>query len=326
VARKKIEIHETKSAPEYEKWFHSTFGKELTEIRELSQKIAQQKELIDSVYSESYLSGCSKRQAYNTIMQTEARFEEIRQKHQAKARAQESTQKQNPDPDSLHQAKQKEESLQEELLRAAFEMMFGTKQKWQSKEHTYEEAFENFKKKVDQDHQSQEDDSFEEEKNDFPEDIAHSTARPLRPRLKEVYRYLVRKLHPDINPDTTPRKTELWHQVQKAYESQDLERLETLTALSEMLDKTWEKVESISTVKGLFKDLLSALKQLERRIRRERKSAAWKFHEKMKDPFKLKSLKSQSQRSLFKDYQILKRQNLEFESLIQEWSRPSKNR
>ena len=40
-AKKKIEEHETFNQPEYSKWFHSLFGKELTEIRELAESVSK---------------------------------------------------------------------------------------------------------------------------------------------------------------------------------------------------------------------------------------------------------------------------------------------
>src|SRR5258708_1552100 len=36
-------------------------------------------------------------------------------------------------------------------------------------------------------------------------------------RLKELYRTLVRQLHPDRNPKQSAREREFWHQVQAAY-------------------------------------------------------------------------------------------------------------
>src|SRR4051812_33109581 len=66
-AQRKLDLHETKSTPEFQKWLNSTFGKELTDIRELTQKVNEAEELVEEVYAESYLTGCSHRQAYEHI-------------------------------------------------------------------------------------------------------------------------------------------------------------------------------------------------------------------------------------------------------------------
>jgi hypothetical protein len=50
------------------------------------------------------------------------------------------------------------------------------------------------------------------------------SARPAAPvlagkRLKELYRAVVRRLHPDSQREMTAQKTEWWHQAQAAYEA-----------------------------------------------------------------------------------------------------------
>jgi hypothetical protein len=50
-------------------------------------------------------------------------------------------------------------------------------------------------------------------------------------RIKEIYRMLVRRLHPDTRADGDATVSALWHQVQEAYEARDLDRMETLLAL-----------------------------------------------------------------------------------------------
>lgn len=50
---------------------------------------------------------------------------------------------------------------------------------------------------------------------------AHASAR-----LKELYRAVVRRLHPDTQREMTAQKTEWWHQAQAAYEAGDAEQLE----------------------------------------------------------------------------------------------------
>ncbi len=53
--------------------------------------------------------------------------------------------------------------------------------------------------------------------------------------LKRLYRYIVKKLHPDANPDATEAELALLNKAQKAYAEGDLE---TLREIAEQLDDT----------------------------------------------------------------------------------------
>ncbi|WP_029319448.1 J domain-containing protein [Butyrivibrio sp. AE3004] len=53
--------------------------------------------------------------------------------------------------------------------------------------------------------------------------------------LKRLYRYIVKKLHPDANPDATEKEMELLRKAQKAYSEGDLE---TLREIADQLDDT----------------------------------------------------------------------------------------
>jgi hypothetical protein len=44
-------------------------------------------------------------------------------------------------------------------------------------------------------------------------------------RLKEIYRQLVRRLHPDARTDAKDGVEAIWHEVQEAYVKGDVERL-----------------------------------------------------------------------------------------------------
>jgi hypothetical protein len=47
-------------------------------------------------------------------------------------------------------------------------------------------------------------------------------------RVKELYRALVRRLHPDARGEMSPQQREWWHQAQEAYQNEDAEQLEVL--------------------------------------------------------------------------------------------------
>ncbi len=53
-------------------------------------------------------------------------------------------------------------------------------------------------------------------------------------RVKELYRRLVRRLHPDLRADGSAAVSALWHEVQEAYAASDVARMEILLALSDI--------------------------------------------------------------------------------------------
>lgn len=57
-------------------------------------------------------------------------------------------------------------------------------------------------------------------------------------QLQELYRFLVKRLHPDINNDPAERTKLLWHRTMEAYSISDLEELKAIKLLTEdIVDK-----------------------------------------------------------------------------------------
>lgn len=84
--------------------------------------------------------------------------------------------------------------------------------------------------------------------------------------LKQLYRRIVKKLHPDMNPDATEEEKRLLDEAMKAYEEGDLERIREI---AEMLDDRDYGTRFEDTEEGItgLKKLLNHL--LERKIRLE---------------------------------------------------------
>lgn len=94
------------------------------------------------------------------------------------------------------------------------------------------------------------------------------------PNAKELYRKIVKKLHPDMNPDVTEHELELFHRAAKAYEEGDImtlqaiydevygldtemlsqeESMEALISLREQLmDRIAKAIAEIEAIKGVF--------------------------------------------------------------------------
>jgi hypothetical protein len=96
-------------------------------------------------------------------------------------------------------------------------------------------------------------------------------------RLKEIYRVLVRRLHPDLRADGDATVSAIWHEVQEAYGARNLDRLETLLALTELQSGADGGRASLSQMREALKELMRALRVIQRSIRGAKRDPAWGF-------------------------------------------------
>lgn len=88
--------------------------------------------------------------------------------------------------------------------------------------------------------------------------------------LKRIYRKLIKKLHPDLNKDSTEKDLELLLQVTKAYENGDLTTLKNLELLaSEIIEKEKIEINEFEEMKetkqkyeGIVKSILQNIEEI----------------------------------------------------------------
>jgi hypothetical protein len=95
-------------------------------------------------------------------------------------------------------------------------------------------------------------------------------------RLKELYRTLARRLHPDKGHAVSAKEKEWWHQTQAAYEEGNIEQLEMIFTLLEVEDKG-TKEASVSTLQQLTAAFKKTLRTLKRQLTELRRDIAWNF-------------------------------------------------
>jgi hypothetical protein len=241
-ARRQLDQFHQTDLPQFTRWLNTHFGVFLTELRELSQKLAVDEELISHVQHEVMFGGVSYPRAYQRV--TEFR--------------------ENPDPPPTgtdesdryqgpFEGRQDSRSFdgEEDPIDAFFNQLFGESEPGERPQG---------KKGSRLGHQSQ------------SASPPHASLR-----LKELYRTLVRRLHPDTQREMTAQKTEWWHQAQAAYEAGDVEQLEVILTLCEIGDSGTTAHTSASLLQRITTQLKGSLREIKRQITGRRKDPAWGF-------------------------------------------------
>jgi hypothetical protein len=96
-------------------------------------------------------------------------------------------------------------------------------------------------------------------------------------RVKELYRILVRRLHPDLRADANAAVSALWHDVQEAYAASDVAQMEILLALSDIESNQMSAQTSIAQMRLVLAELERAWRALEKSLLEAEGEDAWNF-------------------------------------------------
>src|SRR5437667_1017617 len=96
------------------------------------------------------------------------------------------------------------------------------------------------------------------------------------PRVKEIYRRLVRRLHPDLRADGDATVSSLWHEVQDAYAAGDVARMELLLALSDLSNALGAST-TLSQMRSTLRELTRSVRALELSLVEAKREDSWNF-------------------------------------------------
>lgn len=248
-ARAQIEEFEKQHRPGYDRWYNSVFGAKLTELRELQSKLYEKENLIEEIESYVFVYGLSHGEAYAKV--------------QARLKG-EWTPKPPP----------------------SFEEIFGDLFGEEDDEGGPAEPGE--RKGPQKEFEFGDSDEGDPWASDSGRGKRHgpgfpggppgaSAPPPPRPRLKELYRELVRRLHPDKHANVSPKMLEMWHLTQKAYQAGDEEQLEVILTMSEIDVKGAATVATVSVLLRIISQFRQTLRSLRRELSGFRNHPAWNF-------------------------------------------------
>ena len=279
-AKQEIEQYEKVDKPAYEKWIQENFGELITRIRMHSQEIQEKRALIEEIQEEAFFQRITFIEAFKIIKYRKAHPEEFE-----KSKAKENEKKENfwekiPEDD--------DDDVFKEDLNDFFK-----------KFNMNEDEFESFRR------------GFRNGENDKD--------RNFDVRLKERYRLIVQKLHPDKNKKATPMEQELWFEAQEAYKKKDLDKLDFIIALYNIRFGFIGIDSTIFDLKFANSKLEKSLKEFSQVIRRAKNEPSWSFL-KLK-PTKLDSLKREAAKE-FRDYEKNTNTELrEINNILDKWER-----
>ena len=136
-------------------------------------------------------------------------------------------------------------------------------------------------------------------------------AGPVRmPDAKELYRKLVKRLHPDMNPDGTEREKELFRRAVKAYQEGDIATLQEVydeVFGDETAADTGWKARSYEELTALRDRLKEQIRLLQEEIRAIRESFPYSMKEMLDDPAAVAAKREELQRQISRNDEALKR-------------------
>lgn len=101
---------------------------------------------------------------------------------------------------------------------------------------------------------------------------------------KELYRAIVRNLHPDHHGQMTEARKNLWHEAQTAYARHDTEALHSILARCENGESGIGSHSPVSLILILIRRMKKTLQTTRSEIRRLKSNPAWDYQTRIKNP------------------------------------------
>lgn len=308
--RGELRRFEQEDVPAFGRWMAACFGALLTRTRELGSLIAEKEMLIREVEDEIFFTGAKPREAYKRVMRR-------RTQPQADFADREPPPEYEDGQRFKNRRKEPDEFEKEMMFEEVLEALMGVDPS-KLDDETYESMFEEFKRKV-FGRGSGTGRGSAHEPPPFREEMpASQPPNPDAARIKEIYRTLVRRLHPDLRADGNAAVSSLWHEVQEAYGSGNLERLETLLALTDIQSSQSGDHISFFQMRSVLAELERDLKALQKSLRRAKKEDAWDFTR----GNTREALKTRIQRDLETKLAEMESNHTGMDALLESWAAP----
>lgn len=293
--REKITHHHRAVIPTYERWLQAVFGKQLAEEAALDARIAELEDLAAEVAALKFWSDCSEREAYEQIQRAR------------KKQRPEASQEAPPEEDADSGFSDEERIFREFLRQSLGEDPDDIPRK------QYRQFFQEFQEATGRSADSQR----------YPPQSGRPQRRSkVSSQIKELYRILVRKLHPDSGADYDGEAERLWHDLQEAYKDHDLERMEILLALTEIHDGTDAPRTGIFHIRKVTAGFMRSARDLQAQLRKLALDPAARFAAARDREAFTRQFRAKLSRRLASARSHLAK----LEALVASWTQPRKRR
>jgi len=297
---------ETEDKPAFARWMAATFGALLSELREIEPLLREKEALIQEVEDEMFLRGTrSHRAAYAAVMRRRSMPPPDSRSDAEEPRWDDGDDGESGDAAAGDVPEFEQHLLFEDFLRAVMGL-----DPDRMSDKTYDSMFADFKAKI-----------FGADEPEPP--VRERQPEPVKPeqtRIKEIYRALVRRLHPDMRTEKDADVSALWHEVQEAYGTGNLDRLEMLLALTDIRSNSAGEHTSLSQMRSVLKELRRSFNSLKRSLGAARREMAWDFAR----TADRSALKSKLRRQFESDLAAQKAKLRQLEALLSAWASPAK--
>ncbi len=252
--------------PGFRSWIHQTFGHLLSRQRELIQAIDEKKNTLFDIETLSFRYHLSKAVAYKKLLwrrahPTEA-AEEDRQWEEAMERKREK-QKQSHKHDFFADEDEEDDAdfLDPEAPFSPDDFS-----------NIPDAAWEDFC------------DYFEDLTGVRPPARNNPVPKAENKTVKELYRSIVRRLHPDHHGQMSEGGKRLWHEAQAAYRRKDTNTLYNILARCDGEESGLGAHSAVSLIQNLTRQLKQTLRSTKQEIKQVKSNPAWDFKTRAKDP------------------------------------------
>lgn len=253
--------------PGYERWEQENLSALLDEEKRLDVEIHRLERIIDRVHMESLWGDRSRKSVYQDIVREDQILERARQRDQER-----SSKAQNPFEEQGGQSHSEDPDDDEDAGFPDIERAFRTYVRFACghdpddlNKREYRRMFADFCK-------------WRGPQDGGALRPGRGLTGELRQRVKELYRVLVRRLHPDSGGShDDANRALLWHDLQEAYASQDVERMEVLLALTDLHRGHDAMHSTLYHLRKVAREMEDAARKLKARLRDAHASNAWAF-------------------------------------------------
>ena len=258
--KEQLKRYHEKDKPGFRSWLHQQFGSLLTRQRELEQAYSQKCALVFEIQELCETEDLSELEAYRKVMWRRAH------------------------PLEAEQEDRKREEEERKRSRAEF-----------SDEDDDDSDFDWDTGGDRQDREEQFDSIPDDEWDEFAE--FHETVTGRRPSrrarkeetqdgksAKELYRTIVRRLHPDHHGAMSDARKNLWHEAQEAYRRRDVSALYNILARCDNGEAGLGHHSPVSLIQRLTAQLKKACQTTRREVGQLKRDVAWDYRTRMQNP------------------------------------------